>query len=272
MKIFIVGLGLIGASYAKALSKHHDIFGYDINEDTMDYAYQQKIIQSKDFKAITTCEVIIFALYPKTTLEFIKTHRDDLKNAQLITDVSGVKHSLVSQIEALLTPLNIPYLSHHPMAGKETNGIKESDEHLFLNKKALIIQSDNVSTKTHELLETLLYQLQFEAVYTVDKTTHDLMIAKTSQLPHILALALIDITDQETIKKTAANSFSDLTRIANINVDLWLELFLENNQALSTSIEALIDSLQTFNHLIKSQNSPTLKTTMETIKNKKTRM
>jgi len=269
MKIFIIGLGLIGASYAKKLNQDHTVYGYDINEQTNAYALKNHIVASTDLNKISEADVLILALYQHENIQFIKNHKNALKTLKLITDVSGLKETMVHEIEALLKDTNVPYLSHHPMAGKETSGIEASDASMFTGKKAIIIETKQTTETSKALLTHLLRTLGFAQITSTTPKVHDIMIAKTSQLPHILALALIDSTEENTVHQAAANSFEDLTRIANINIPLWHDLFLSNAGALKTSIDELTIILTTISAILDSEDAQALKAFMARAKMKK---
>jgi prephenate dehydrogenase len=271
MIIYIVGLGLIGASYASRLSElNHQVYGMDQNKDVTSRALKDGCIIGNDVKYMYEADIVILALYPEAIFDFIQTHASSFKPNQIITDVSGVKESIVSKIEDAL-PDNVHYVSHHPMAGKEVSGYDARDASLFMNSNAILIQTPNTNIQALNSLEGLLKEIGFSSSVIASQQTHDRLIAYTSQLPHVLAMVLVHINNNKDIMKYTGNSFRDLTRIASINAGLWSELFLLNQDALSDVLNDTIESLKTVQVMIKDNQKAMLETFMSTAKEKRDR-
>ncbi|MFP4286713.1 MAG: prephenate dehydrogenase [Candidatus Izemoplasmataceae bacterium] len=269
MKIFIVGLGLIGASYAAKLSEKHEVHGFDINQLTLQKALDKKIIVSASLEAITKSEVVILALYPKDIIQFLKDHLALFNDRQIITDVSGTKQNLIDAIATIL-PKTFTYISHHPMAGKELGGFDQHDKDLFKNASAIIIDESH-HEEAIKKLTVVLNDLAFKTIVKTTKTVHDARIAFTSQLPHALAIALMHMTPSDDILSYAGNSFKDLTRIASINKMLWSSLFMENKTALTHELDHMIEHLNYIKNLINTNNQDGLKAYMQKAKERRDR-
>ena len=244
MKILVVGLGLIGGSYAASLSnKGHKVYGVDINNESLDYALNKKWIVSGARDAgyfISDMDMIIICLYPKLNLEFLVKYSKYFKEGQIITDVCGVKSSFVEEATKLAYPAT--YLSHHPMAGKEKVGIKYSDSRIFIGANFLITPfSDN--DQAIEVLKKMAIEMGFGRITVMSPKRHDQMIGFTSQLTHAIAVSLVNSDHDNETKNFIGDSYRDLTRIAMINESLWSELFLENKEALLTHIESFENEL-----------------------------
>ena len=244
MKILVVGLGLIGGSYAASLSnKGHKVYGVDINNESLDYALNKKWIVSGASDAgyfISDMDMIIICLYPKLILEFLVKYSKYFKEGQIITDVCGVKSSFVEEATKLAYPAT--YLSHHPMAGKEKAGIKYSDSRIFIGANFLITPfSDN--DQAIEVLKKMAIEMGFGRITVMSPKRHDQMIGFTSQLTHAIAVSLVNSDHDNETKNFIGDSYRDLTRIAMINESLWSELFLENKEALLTHIESFENEL-----------------------------
>jgi len=268
MKVFIVGLGLIGASYAQRLTKqNYDVYGYDKAPKTLQKALKQGIIKSGELETITRCDIIVLALYPKDNVTFIKTHVHLFHEKQIITDVSGVKVPMLKEIERVL-PDTISYVSHHPMAGKEKPGYDAKDATLFEGKTAIMIKTSKTDNGDLVKLEAFLSVIGFSVFITTSPKHHDKMIAHTSQLPHVLALVLMALSDTDT-PAYAANSYRDLTRIASINAPMWRELFESNKTFLSDEIKSMITELSRIETLIDGKHSTELETYMQKVKEKR---
>lgn len=248
--ILIVGLGLLGGSYAKALTKKgYQVSAIDKNEESIKYALEKNIITfgttKEDKTLINNADFVIFALYPHIFLEWIKTHKDDFKNGAIITDVTGVKGAVVSKVQDIL-PKTVEFISAHPMAGKELSGVKNADYKIFKNANYIVVPTEKNTHFAIEECKKLGQELGFLKISTLSVEQHDEMIAFLSQLTHCIAVALMCSNDNENLSKYTGDSFRDLTRIAKINDEMWSELFLLNKTQLLSQMDAF---KQTFDKL-----------------------
>jgi prephenate dehydrogenase len=269
MNVFIVGLGLIGASYASRLTElNHHVYGMDKNPDVETNALKDGCILANDVKYMYKANIVIIALYPQDTIDFIETHAAHFNPNQIITDVSGVKDYIVANIEACL-PSGVHYVSHHPMAGKETPGYEARNSKLFMKANAILIQTENTNLDAMAKVEHLLKTIGFSSCVITTSKLHDKLIAYTSQLPHVLAMVLVHINEENSILDYTGNSYRDLTRIASINAELWSELFISNHDTLSNVIDDTIEALKDIQLMIKDNKVEPLKTFMNTAKEKR---
>lgn len=258
MKIFIVGLGLMGASYAQKLtSVGHDVFGFDKDHNTNLKALNEGVIKGYNLKDMKDSELVILALYPNQIFEFIKSNLSYF-DTQLITDISGTKTKLLDEVLELL-PKSINYVSHHPMAGREKSGYDHKDVTMFKNANFLIIDSHHAKPHHIETIKKLGLDLGFKRQIVLSAYEHDELIAHTSQLTHLIAVSLMLMNKNEHTKDATGDSFRDLTRIANINEILWTELFLDNKNALIRKIDEFVDVLGELKHDILASNEVVLK-------------
>lgn len=261
MNILIVGLGLIGGSYAMGLSKAgHHVYGLDKNQDVIDYAYQKKYIinNQNDYSLISQVDLVILAIYPMQILEFLKENNHYFKSNQFVTDVCGVKSSFVN--EALLLARPATYVSHHPMAGKEKVGIEYADAAIFKNANFLITPVDTTDRGANgiEVLKNIAIDLGFGRISVVSPAVHDKMIGFTSELTHAIAVSLVNSDkDLETVKYIG-DSYRDLTRIAMINETLWSELFLENKDYLLEHIDNFLIEIEKIRLALKNNDRANL--------------
>lgn len=242
MKIVLVGLGVIGGSFAMSLHEngYHDLHAIDPNQESINTAVKSGLIRSgfKDGSEILPkADLVIFAVYPSMIKAFIQKHRAFFKNGSLLTDVTGVKQHLIKQIVPLL-PKEVDFVFGHPMAGSEKKGLIGANSSLFKGANYLITPIP-INTEAHlTAIEKLVKQIGFKRITRVTPAFHDEMIGFTSQLPHAMAVALVN-SDKE--KRDTGNfvgdSYRDLTRIAAINEELWSELFIENKNPLIEAIE-----------------------------------
>ena len=235
-KILIVGLGLLGGSYARALRR----FGFHVSaitkeQGSIDYALREGIIDEGsvelDAKMIGEADLVIFALYPHVFLEWIEQHQGLLKSGALVTDVTGVKCAIVYRIQEILRP-DVEFIAAHPMAGRESSGVENSTPAIFVGANYIVTPT---AKNTEEAIKTCMELgrlLGFANVTTLSPEEHDEMIGFLSQLTHCIAITLMTCNDKENMEKFTGDSFRDLTRIARINDLMWSELFLANKDVL----------------------------------------
>lgn len=267
MKIFVVGLGLMGASFAEALvEKGHQVFGYDKNIEVMQQAIKDKVILDNDLELLNTSDIVLLCLYPKQNISFLKEHINRFTK-QLLTDISGTKTHMTKEIEEILP--HIRYVSTHPMAGREKVGYFNRDKKMFMNANFLIVKSQNSTVKDMKLIEGLAKEIGFGKITTLDSREHDQLIAHTSQLTHLLAVGLMLSDSSIHTKDATGDSFRDLTRIAKINEDMWTELFLDNKDALIDETNRFIKVLEELKMLIKQNDTNNLKRLLKSSKEKR---
>ena len=267
-KILIVGLGLLGGSYAKALRR----FGFHISAITkerssIDYAIENGIIDegstSLDPSIIGAADIVIFALYPHVFVEWIEKNGHLLRSGTVITDVTGVKSAIVSRVQDML-PEGVEFIAAHPMAGREVYGVENSDDGIFRGANFIVTPTDKNTQEAIDICRELGELLGFAHVAVLSPTVHDRMIAFLSQLTHCIAVALMTCNDNKSICDYTGDSFRDLTRIARINEDMWTELFLINKDPLVSEIKAFIGELEKMRRAIETDDEDTLKKMMRT--------
>ena len=246
-KVLIVGLGLIGGSYAKGLTKNgYEVYAYNRTKEAIDYAKENKIILDgtdkfdKDF--VCQFDRIIFSLYPKIFIEYIKKYKNYIKDGAIISDVTGVKESIVTEIQSELDD-RVEFIPAHPMAGREVYGVKNSDENIFMNANYIITPTERNTETGIAFAKEIGEKLKFRKISVLSPKEHDEMIAFLSQLTHCIAVSLMACKDSEYLVDYTGDSFRDLTRIASINEDMWTELFLMNKKALIKEMNSFIDKI-----------------------------
>lgn len=272
MKIGIVGLGIIGGSYARALKPYHyDLIGIDKNPKTIEYAIENNIIDEGYVKTdkISECDVVFVCLYPNQTISFIKDHVNQFKRDAIIMDVSGVKRHMINRLEMYFDD-DFELVFTHPIAGSEKTGIENSNANIFKNANFIITPHKKNDDEKINVAKTLAKQMGFGKVTIIDDVTHDKMIGFTSQLTHAIAVALVN-SDPYNLNTSSfiGDSYKDLTRIAMINDALWTELFFENKDFLTKNLDSFIVEIQKVRDAIQSKDKETLSKLMQ--KSTKTR-
>lgn len=235
-KILIVGLGLIGGSYAMALSRQ----GYSVSCITkdrkdIDYAISRNMIvygsTEVEPSLVAAADLIVFALYPTIFIEWIEKHQKLFRPGTVITDVTGVKGSVVKHVQSILRD-DVEFIAAHPMAGRERSGVEYSDDGVFRGANYIVTPTEKNTPSAIALCKDLGSVLGFSRISELTVEEHDEMIAFLSQLTHCIAVTLMTCNQKEGMEKYTGDSFRDLTRIAKINDVMWSELFLMNKDAL----------------------------------------
>lgn len=259
MKIVIVGLGVIGGSFAMALreSGYNEIYGIDIDEKTIKKAIEMNLIKDGSTNGeylLKNADLVIISIYPKLIKKFIKENNHNFKDGSIITDTTGIKRLFINEIRDVI-PQNVDFIFGHPMAGREKKGLDFASKDVFKNANYILVDTEYNKSKNIDILENIIYSIGFSKIKKVSSQFHDEIISFTSQLPHVLSVALIN-SDEEG-RETGdyiGDSYRDLTRIANINEDLWCELFMGNKENLLNSIDRFINQLYCLKESIENNN------------------
>ncbi len=266
-KFLVVGLGLLGGSYAKSLTRQgYYVTAITLEQSSVDYAVEHGIITKGsafvDKDLIAEADIIVFALYPHVFVEWIKENGHLITPKTVITDVTGVKECIVYEIQSLL-PDGVEFISAHPMAGKETSGVEYADDSIFRNANYIVVPTEKNSLDTVELCGDLGETLGFREISVLSPENHDRMIAFLSQLTHCIAVSLMCACDAPDLERYTGDSFRDLTRIANINDEMWSELFLSNRQTLLQEMDKYRQTFDKLYDSIKNGNREELRQMMQ---------
>ena len=257
-KILIVGLGLLGGSYARVLRR----FGFHISaitkeQSSIDYAIKEGIIDegavSVDPAIIGDADLVIFALYPHVFVEWIEKNQHLLKSGALITDVTGVKRSIVYKIQNMLRP-DVEFIAAHPMAGREVSGVENSTDRMFIGANYIVTPTEKNTPEAIETCIELGRLLGFSNVTTLSPEEHDEMIGFLSQLTHCIAITLMTCNDKENMEKFTGDSFRDLTRIARMNDLMWSELFVANKDVLLEQMSLFVDKFNDLRRMLENED------------------
>lgn len=264
-KILIVGLGLIGGSYAMALSKKgYEVGAITLNQEDINYAINNKIIAhgqvnvDKDY--VSKFDVVIFALYPKVLLDWINNYHTYFKKGAIISDVTGIKKEIVYKIQDVLK--DCEFIGAHPMAGKEVYGVINASDTLFKKANYIVTPTNKNTQDAIDIATSIGEELEFANISILSPEKHDEMIAYLSQLTHCIAVSLMTCSENEHLKEYTGDSFRDLTRIANINEDMWSELFLMNKEELLKQMDLFINEFNKLKQTIKDEDVESMKDLM----------
>lgn len=272
MKIGIVGLGLMGGSIAAALNQFHEVIGFDINSDSLAYAMKHQIIQEGTQNLelfFHESKIIFLCLYPHSLKNFIIDNQKNIQKDSILIEISGVKSFLIDELKDILEP-HFELVYTHPIAGREKKGITFATKAIFNKANYVIVPTDKNKESSLKLVETLATEMGFKNISRISKEEHDDIISYTSQLTHVLSLALVNSDkEQYDTSKFIGDSYRDLTRISMINEDLWSELFLTNKNYLLDKINEFEFYLEQYKTAIESDNLDVLKDLMKSARDKR---
>ena len=263
----IVGLGLIGGSYAKALRnlKVRKILGMDISHGIARACLNANMIDEvveTDGSNLKEADVIICSVYPEAVVGFVRQNLQNFAEGMLMTDATGVKGTMPREIQELL-PEGCEFISGHPMAGRQGSGLGMSDAAIFNNSNYIIVPTEKNTPEAVRWLEDFAKVLGCARSVKVSTEDHDKIIAYTSDLPHITAVALVNSASyNENTQYFIAGGFRDATRVADINPDLWSDLFLSNRENVIAEIENYQSQLERWKKAILENDREALKAIM----------
>ena len=236
VKILIVGLGLIGGSYAEALSKKgYEVGAIDQKQEAIDFALRKGYIASgktsvdKDY--VGKFDVVVFALYPHVFVEWIEKYQNCLKSGAIVTDVTGVKGGIVYDVQNMLRD-DVEFIAAHPMAGRECSGVENAKAEIFEGANYIVVPTEKNTQEAIELCKDLGRELGFKHISELSVKQHDEMVGFLSHLTHCIAVSLMVCKESGHLADYTGDSFRDLTRIAKINDEMWSELFLLNKDEI----------------------------------------
>jgi len=261
MEIGIVGLGLIGGSLAKAISQNtdHTVYGYDISDQVVKKAVLLDAIeQPLTDKLLPQCDIVIVALYPQATIDYVTEYASLFKEDAIVLDCGGVKRIVCDALIPLGEKHGFLFVGGHPMAGLEHSGFTYAKKSLF-NNASMIFTSTRGPIESMSKLKDLFTSIGFTNIEITTPAEHDKKIAFTSQLAHVVSNAYIKSPTARVHAGFSAGSYKDLTRVAKLNEDMWTELFLENAENLTQEIDTLIGNLTMYRDAIENDDSETLR-------------
>ncbi len=256
----------MGGSYAKALKKAgYTVYALSDKQSAIDYGLKNNIIDNGSAEAspelINAADIVIFALYPHVFSDWISENQQYLKSGALLTDVTGVKSKVISEINSILRK-DVEFIAAHPMAGKEVYGVENSDEKIFYGANYIVVPTENNTPEAIEICKEIGKILKFAKISCLSAEEHDNMIAFLSQLAHCIAVCLMTCNEAEHLENYTGDSFRDLTRIANINENMWSELFLLNKEPLINMMELFLKDFVKLKEFIKEENTDGIKKMM----------
>ena len=285
-----VGLGLMGGSLAKAITKYvlaeenstGKIYAMDKNPSSLEDAILEKTIERgfserETKEMLSLCDVVFVCLYPKATGEFLAKYQEDFKSGAIVTDIAGVKGQLMENLNWKRS--DVAFVPGHPMAGNEREGFTHASAEIFQKRNYIFIEpvvggasSLEFGKNALETLKQLASSIGFGRIIETNAEIHDHKIAFTSQLCHVIASALVDSAEDTNVTAFGGGSFEDLTRSAMINAPLWTELFIADKKELVNHISEFQASLETIKAAIENEDSEKLNGYLSNVRSRRIAM
>lgn len=256
MNVGIVGLGLIGGSFAKAYQKDgHKVYACDINETVTDYAISSGTVNFKLNKNnIKECDLVIICIYPKATIKFLEEYASYFSKKTIVIDTCGTKRYVCNNAFPLSQKFGFTFIGAHPMAGTHNSGFKYAKETMFSGAPMVLVPQQDADPDFLEKVTEMLSPCKFNRYSVTTAEKHDEMIAFTSQMAHVVSNAFIKSPTACVHKGFSAGSYKDLTRVAWLNPSMWTELFLENKDNLINEIDIMVSSLNKYKKALENND------------------
>ena len=248
MIVGIVGLGLIGGSFAKAYHEAGEtVLGYDADKTTLDFAKLSGAVNAElTEENIATCDLVLVCICPAAAVEFIRYAAPYIGDHPVVIDCCGTKRFVCAQVFPIAEEYGFTYLGGHPMAGNHNAGFKYARANLYHNAPMVIVPRDFDDILLLDKVKQLLTPAGFGRISVTTAEKHDEMIAFTSQMAHLVSNAYIKSPTAGSHKGFSAGSYKDMTRVAWLNAPMWAELFVENSDYLLGELDGFIASLQQY--------------------------
>lgn len=262
MTIGIVGLGLIGGSFAKAYSDNddHKVLAYNRSRAVIEAAYRDKAIDGElDETNIKTCDLLLLCLYPELCIDYLTRMAPHISSDTMVIDCCGTKELICEKCFPLAEQYGFTFVGGHPMAGRHFSGYAYSTKTMYNGASMVLVPENPDDTKTIERAKRLLSPIQFGKFTICDADRHDSMIAFTSQMAHVVSNAYVKSPTAKNHDGFSAGSYKDLTRVAWLNETMWTELFLENRKHLIKELDYFISALQEYKTAMEENDAETLK-------------
>ena len=266
MKIGIIGLGLMGASFGRTVkNKTEDkVFGFDIDETVMLKASLINCIDGElNKESAREIDLLIVSVFTRDFSKVVSNYLPYLKDGATVIDFCGNKVSVCTEMKKLSkTYPKINFVGGHPMAGREFSGIDRSIKTLY-EKASMLLVPIKCDIFTTESIKKYFLSLGFGEVIFTDEETHDKTIAFTSQLCHVVSNAYIKSQTAKEHHGFSAGSYKDLTRVARLNAKMWSELMIDNSEKLEKELSILIENLQKYKNALENKDERELYNLLE---------
>jgi len=256
MNVSVIGLGLIGGSFARALrEKGHTVFAYDADYPTVLAAKAAEAIDAPCTEsALSASDFIIIALYPSAAAEFLEKNADVIPKSATVIDACGTKRKVCEECGKIAEAHGFTFIGGHPMAGSHRAGYKNARANLFHAAPMVLVPPEGDDIALLARAKELLAPAEFGKFSVTSAAEHDRMIAFTSQLAHIVSNAYIKSPTARSHRGFSAGSYKDLTRVAWLDPSMWAELFLDNRDNVLFELDSLAESLAQYRAAVENND------------------
>ena len=271
MTVGIVGLGLIGGSFAKAYhAAGWTVYGYDVDESMLAFAQLADAVNAPlTMENIGTCDLVLLCVRPLAAIDYLRSAAPHIGSRPVVIDCCGTKRVVCAAAFPLAEQYRFTYLGGHPMAGTQYSGFGHARANLYHNAPMVIVPPDFDNIELLARAQELLRPAGFGSYSVTTAEKHDEMIAFTSQMAHLVSNAYIKSPTARAHKGFSAGSYKDMTRVAWLNAPMWTELFLENRDNLIAELDAITASLNEYRAALEENDAGTLCRLLEDGKKRK---
>jgi len=265
MTVGIVGLGLIGGSFAKAYAEGgHTVLGADRDRSVLDFAVMSGVLAGELTEdTVKSCDLILLALYPQASIDWLRCNAAHVGRDALVIDCCGVKRQVCAACFPLAEQYGFTFIGGHPMAGTHNSGYSWSRANMFKGAPMVLVPADRDDIELLQRAKDALAPAGFGRYSVTAADKHDEMIAFTSQMAHVVSNAYIKSPTARSHKGFSAGSYKDLTRVAWLNSRMWAELFMENSDYMLRELDILIENLVKYKEAIQTGDLPCLEQLLE---------
>lgn len=248
----IVGLGLIGGSFAKAYrQKGHRVLGWNRTGSVTEYAIMSGAIDGELTRDnISSCDIVLVSLYPEATISWLRDMGGYIGSRPIVIDCCGTKRRVCAEAFRIARECDFTFIGGHPMAGTQYSGLKHARANMYERAPMVIVPPSFDDIELLSRVKELLSPAGFGRITVTTAEKHDAMIAFTSQLAHVVSNAYVKSPSALSHKGFSAGSYKDLTRVAWLNAGMWAELFLENSDYLEKELDIIISNLSEYRSAI----------------------
>ena len=271
MTVGILGLGLIGGSFARAFAlEGHTVYAIQRNENMLSFAMLAGAVHGKlDETTIPQCDLILLAIYPDGSASWLEKNAALISKDTLVMDCCGIKEEICRRCFPLAEKYGFTFVGGHPMAGSQFSGFKYSRADLFAGAPMVLVPREFDNIQLLDRVKKALEPCHFGSFSVCTAQEHDRLIAFTSQMPHILSNAYIKSPTASKHKGFSAGSYRDLTRVAWLNAEMWAELCMENRENMLFELDTCIESLKAYQKALQDKDLQTLTALLEAGKKRK---
>ena len=265
MTVGILGLGLIGGSFARAFAlAGHTVYAAEKDETMLSFSMLAGAVHGKlDNEAIAKCDLILLAIYPDGSANWLEQNAAYIGQDALVMDCCGIKEEICRRCFPLAEKYGFTFVGGHPMAGSQFSGFKYSRADLFEGAPMVLVPHEFDNMQLLDRVKKALEPCRFGSFSVCTALEHDRLIAFTSQMPHVLSNAFIKSPTAQKHKGFSAGSYKDLTRVAWLNANMWAQLCMSNRENMLFELDTYIESLKAYREALQAEDLQTLTSLLE---------